>query len=45
MTIFYDDFLGREKRTDNGNRDRRSFEYGTHDNTVSAFAQEVTFIL
>src|SRR6266446_850790 len=33
-----DDFLDREKRTDNGNR--RSFDYSTHDHAVSAFAQD-----
>jgi hypothetical protein len=33
-----DDFLDREKRTDNDNR--RSFDYSTLDNAVSAFAQD-----
>jgi hypothetical protein len=35
-----DDFLDWEKRTDNGNRNRGSFDYSTHDNAVSAFAPD-----
>jgi len=38
-----DDFLEWEKRTDNGNGNRRSFDYSTHDHAVSAFAQDDTF--
>jgi hypothetical protein len=29
-----------EKRTDDGNGKRRFFDYSTHDNAVSAFAQD-----